>query len=437
MSKSRSATPYIATLLSFVLFVFFTFYFVSCNLSERKVDFTKWKGEYVYDEFSILRITDVPNDEFGLDIMHGAIDDGTSITTADISVSELNEVLIDGQKVILQDEAIVSATKTTEHPALRFPKLSATELDSFLQNRKPRPFRVNKDHDVFVAGVEDCKAKYWVNGEAIIIHEGAEAKLIAATQNDIYIVLADCNSNRVEWYWKSGKTFQVDGDIYGMFVDGEDLYLVGQSRDGKPVLWKNGTQTYLMSSRGVATSIFVQNGRPYITIEDLALNPTKTGYWFNGSIYSLPRCKSPKAIFVAENIVYVTGEGWDWDKESVVTIKKNVSKYWVNGNEYLLSDGTTKYATRANSIFVNNSDVYIAGVFDGAACYWKNGVLNRLTDGNYAAYSNSIYIDNADVFVVGYESGYGDEGGAKLWKNGEKTQLSSSIHSNAFGIYIK
>jgi hypothetical protein len=42
----------------------------------------------------------------------------------------------------------------------------------------------------------------------------------------------------------------------------------------------------------------------------------------------------------------------------------NIAKYWIDGQEIKLSDGTNN--AKANSIFVSNNDVYIAGSDNGA-----------------------------------------------------------------------
>src|SRR4029077_18006114 len=54
----------------------------------------------------------------------------------------------------------------------------------------------------------------------------------------------------------------------------------------------------------------------------------------------------------------------------------NVAKYWIDGHEIRLSDGTND--AMANSIFVSNNDVFIAGS-DNGAVYWKNNKEIKLS----------------------------------------------------------
>ena len=81
----------------------------------------------------------------------------------------------------------------------------------------------------------------------------------------------------------------------------------------------------------------------------------------------------------------------------------NVAKYWVDGQEIKLSDGTNN--AKANSIFVSGSDVYIAGS-DNGAVYWKNNAEIRLSGSN----ASSIFVSGNDVYVGGSDSTMGCTG---------------------------
>lgn len=122
-------------------------------------------------------------------------------------------------------------------------------------------------------------------------------------------------------------------------------------------------------------------------------------------------------IYVYGNDVYVCG----WQKEGGIM----VAKYWKNGTEVKLTDGT-KNATATN-IEIVNGDVYVCGAERGpkwVAKYWKNGIPVPLTDGTNNAFANSIFIDGQNVYVSGSEdNGTYDVG--KYWVSGGVTSVTS------------
>jgi hypothetical protein len=106
----------------------------------------------------------------------------------------------------------------------------------------------------------------------------------------------------------------------------------------------------------------------------------------------------------------------------------NVAKYWIDGQEIKLSDGTNN--ANATSIFVSNNDVYLAGS-DNGAVYWKNNREIRLSGGN----ATSIFVSGNDVYVAG--SNGSDSPNAVYWKNGIEVDLEkNNVYGNfgAFGV---
>jgi hypothetical protein len=104
----------------------------------------------------------------------------------------------------------------------------------------------------------------------------------------------------------------------------------------------------------------------------------------------------------------------------------NVAKYWIDGQEIELSDGT--HNATANSIFVSDNDVYVAGMNSGAV-YWKNNREIRLSGNN----ASSIFVSGNDVYVGGSDSTH-----AVYWKNGKKIILEKSnlsVNFNSFAVY--
>ncbi len=117
-------------------------------------------------------------------------------------------------------------------------------------------------------------------------------------------------------------------------------------------------------------------------------------------------------------IVFVAGEEWNGTNW--------VARYWANGQEVILSDGTGSAIT--SSIFVSNSDVYVAGSdnkdFSGAV-YWKNNNEIPLSPGGPAS---SIFVSGNDVYVAG-----NDVANAVYWKNGMEVTLESTNVYGSFG----
>lgn len=102
------------------------------------------------------------------------------------------------------------------------------------------------------------------------------------------------------------------------------------------------------------------------------------------------------------------------------------------------SDGTA-YGNEV-SFTTLTPDVYVAG-YDGAgtpalsATLWKNGVPQKLTNGDFEAMAYAVCVSGNDVYVAGYEK---DVNGAvpKLWKNTVATALSSVPESYAYNVFV-
>ena len=117
-------------------------------------------------------------------------------------------------------------------------------------------------------------------------------------------------------------------------------------------------------------------------------------------------------------IVFVAGEELNGSYD--------VARYWVDGQEIILSDGTGSAIT--SSIFVSGSDVYVAGTdskeFSGAV-YWKNNNEVQLSNGGGAS---SIFVSGNDVYVAG-----NDVANAVYWKNGTEVTLERTNVYGSFG----
>ena len=112
--------------------------------------------------------------------------------------------------------------------------------------------------------------------------------------------------------------------------------------------------------------------------------------------------------------------------------------YWKNGArvdlpyEYSNNDGNGTLNC-VYSIFVDGNDVYCGGsyiidniLYNNNACYWKNGVLNKVNSNSTASGINSICVINGVVFSAGYDNN------ACFWINGKEYPLPMpSNYSNS------
>ena len=90
---------------------------------------------------------------------------------------------------------------------------------------------------------------------------------------------------------------------------------------------------------------------------------------------------------------------------------------WKNGVATELSNNGV-----ANSIFVANSDVFVAGSISSAAVLWKNNVVQILCDTGNAT---NVYVSGTDVYVTGNEKIDGQYY-SRVWKNGINLNLNNN-----------
>jgi hypothetical protein len=126
----------------------------------------------------------------------------------------------------------------------------------------------------------------------------------------------------------------------------------------------------------------------------------------------------------------------------VAGVSNDTAVYWKNGLEVHLSDGTKE--AMANSIFVTtNNDVYVAGtmytegLFSGPykAAIWKNGAVSIIDNNPQSVFSEAyaITVSGSDVYVGGYTTN-GPEF-ATYWKNGTPTVVGGA-NSSIYGLSI-
>jgi predicted heme/steroid binding protein len=226
------------------------------------------------------------------------------------------------------------------------------------------------DTDTFVAGqayridAHGSRAVLWKNGEAQHLTDGSQeacAWRVNVSGADVYV--AGYEGNRAV-LWKNGEAQHLtDGSqkahAWSLFVSGADVYVAGH--DGSaPALWKNGASQPLPEGIG-SPQVFVSGDDVYLL--------SGTEVWKNGAKQSLAAAPNPLAssFFVSEGNIYVCG--------CSSSFPNYVPIIWKNGTLQQLSaaDGT------ANSVFVSNGDVYVAGTMSNAIpVVWKNGAMQKL-----------------------------------------------------------
>jgi hypothetical protein len=156
-----------------------------------------------------------------------------------------------------------------------------------------------------------------------------------------------------------------------------------------------------------------------------------------GSLFCLAACKNESAVtppppnkpIDTAVDVYVSG--------SLEGVNQQAA-YWKNG---VLNQLTQSPAfANANGIAVHGNDVYVVGLAISAnivhAVYWKNGVITTLSSLTKNSSAAAIAFQGNDMYVVGSDSSR-----ATIWKNGVPTFLphgyaASAIAINGTDVYV-
>jgi len=106
----------------------------------------------------------------------------------------------------------------------------------------------------------------------------------------------------------------------------------------------------------------------------------------------------------------------------------HIAKYWLNGQETALSNGTND--AYANSIVVNGSDIYIAGT-DAVPVYWQNNTETKLSIKSTYGAASSVCVSGNNVYIAGNDSSK-----AVFWKDGSETILDNITDSGSSGTSV-
>ncbi len=311
-----------------------------------------------------------------------------------------------------------------------------------------------------------AKACYWVNdvkidliGDGVSDHE-SYANSIYVYNGSVHVAgVYRTDTTDVAVYWVNGVK-QPDllgtgyfSNAYSIFVSDGKVYIAGTYHPGPGTkriacYWVDGILQPDLSDGSVsasATSIFVSEGKVYIAGFQYDFDdPTMRGfYWVDGVQYVIGDYCQPWSIAVSGGTVYTAGlfgpPGPNNDKGS----------YWTNSTRNELQ-GIPKHSVIANSIYVSEGKVYVAGrLSDGdhwtAACYWVDGVrqpdvLSRQHPEIVLPVANSIYVSDGVVYIAGQYSDVSIGGGyyAYVWTNGVKTDLPNpnSSYAEAYSIFV-
>ena len=144
-------------------------------------------------------------------------------------------------------------------------------------------------------------------------------------------------------------------------------------------------------------------------------------------IFFVSSCKKDDATSIPEinHEVYVGG----WSNPSDNTTNGAFyGKIWINGSEQQLS---TANESRVFDIYRSANDLYSVGYAvqqNMTAVYWKNGVLNVLpndVNGIPVECAHAIYVNNTNIYIAGGPF-YGGSSGT-LWINGITEPLPNCI----------
>jgi hypothetical protein len=213
--------------------------------------------------------------------------------------------------------------------------------------------------------------------------------------NKVYVAGFDDTNGKV---WKDGTAepgYTEAHCLNSLFIDGSDVYAAGITTYYDAAVWKNGVLKYTFPSPdgtfGEICSILIHDGNVY-----------SAGFEYNSGV----------------------GVG--------------VGKVWKN-NETLY---TLEDYTQINSIYIYNGDIYAAVISDPPA-----GLTGQLLINGGKAYGGttidlsvtgiynevvSVVVANGEVYVAGM-----DNNSASYWRNGEVITLpSASLYSSASCIFV-
>lgn len=183
-------------------------------------------------------------------------------------------------------------------------------------------------------------------------------------------------------------------------------------------LLKNEQLNLLMPENAYANSISIIDNNILISGSWFHDTLDVACYWLNNIRYDIDTSAITSDACSWEGAIFVSGYNW--------INNKSTACYWINNQRM---DLTPEVDAVANSIYVDETGVYLCGQYFDAddkawvACYWKNGVINKLS-GKWSK-AKKIIVKNGTVYVIG-EMGNSDYTyTACYWKDSELKILSN------------
>ncbi len=300
------------------------------------------------------------------------------------------------------------------------------------------PEQIEKQADVYVAGWEydgtQDVAKVWENGtELYNLTDGTQnaiARSLFVSGNDVYVAGEEFNGTKdVAKVWKNGKKLHELSDgtqnafVYSVSVSGSDVYVAGEESNGTKRIakvWKNGVATPLTDgvNNARAFTVFVSGSDVYVGGGEQIDGVNRGKIWKNGNLYfTFPKntIDYVNAIYVQGTDVYAAGD----------------NQYWINPAAKTPTIIKIPDSYNINSLFVSGNDVYAAGwEYDGTqdvAKVWKNSIGTKLS--NEDSEANSVFVWNNKVFIAGNEGSP-----AVIWEDGKPTKLA--IEGSAYSVFV-
>ena len=294
------------------------------------------------------------------------------------------------------------------------------------------------NQNVYAAGRENYVAKYWKNGNAVVLGKSgnaSDAYSMVVVNNDVYVVGFEINNSGkyVANCWKNGiATNLTDGtiDAYAndIFIQGSDIYIAGQEivSGGSTYVakyWKNGVAVNLSdpTSNAVASGIAIYKNDVYVIGErnDSTVSNPVACYWKNGKVMDL----SDQSTYAADQSIAVSGNDlvmmWSDSYNNSGQVKTQYSKNFeapIN-----VQDGTPSF--RGTAVSISNNDIFIAGTGlspngnNLIAKYLKNGIPVSLSNGSDSSEALTLSTSGSDIYIGGYQSNSSAAGKAIYWKN--------------------
>lgn len=341
--------------------------------------------------------------------------------------------------------------------------------DNYINSKEVEIIVKEADYEtnVYVVGWERGRsgeiAKYWKNGATHELHFSANGNQsygysIFVDNGDVFVggseYVNQYKVNAVVWKngeietWLEGGT---GGITYAAYINSiyryqGDLYAAGTRKNGYlnddihkalgvGVYWKNGIAQEIGEeiNNYSGNSISVNQNGVHIVGSGLGVGGYKAYYWNNNQLSTIDESYQGYSVFTTDGDVYMTGRGKSPSVEPV---------YWKNGVQYLMSGHTVPETVIVTDIFVDGDTTHVIGwkinsSGKDVAIYWKNNVLQEITDGTRNAQLTDVFVLDGDVYIAGYEYNNSSRKVAKYWKNGNPIDLTDgTVNAQAHGIIV-